>query len=362
MPSRKSDSGNQSPKWPPRCGEPPTLRPTRPLAVSRRVNAEGQRLVGIDPVDPQDDERVGGDDRERHAEPLERSAPVRHVAGPVEIVPAGEEQREDHHRCERPVVDSVEDVQRGRQRSDPDCHLPRPMTPANEPPRGDEQRDGRDDAERMSERPDRVGCEVTAEGPSSAPGSTAWSEVEQRLDADQRTDDRRRAVVAAADSEGGRSEADDHRRQVHGREASRNVERRAGGDLAHDGDRDARLQVGIGPDPDGEEQRGGQPFDPGPARVEAEQSARGTPDQGEPEERRRRVMRELVERQRQSHLRARDGRVVEVEPPAGGRRPRRAAPAAPRPYEPWSLRDIAIRARAALPRQMPQLWPPWTTK
>ena len=193
---------------------------------------------------------------EREREPLHRRAPVRDVARPVEVVTAGEQQREDHHRRERAVVDSAQNMQRGRERRHPDRHLPGPMAPPNETTRRNEQRDGGHDTERVGERPDGVGREAANETHVLA-GKHGMEQVEERSDGDERAHDGRRALVTPPDSERGRPEPDDHRRQVHGREAGRDIERRAGGDLPHDGDRDAGLQVGIRPDPDGEEQRGG---------------------------------------------------------------------------------------------------------
>ena len=70
---------------------------------------------------------------------------------------------QDHDRGERAVVDAVQHVQGRGERGDSDRDLPGPVTPPNEAARGDEQRDGRDDAERVGERPDGVGREVVHE-------------------------------------------------------------------------------------------------------------------------------------------------------------------------------------------------------
>ena len=177
---------------------------------------ESERLVGVDAVDPQHRKRVRGDDGEREREPLDRRAAVRHVARPVEIVPACEQQREDHNRRKCAVVDSTQNMQSGRERSHTDRQLPGSMAPPNETTRRNKKRDGGHDTERVGERPDGVGREAANEA-HVLTGQYGMKQVEERSDGDEPADDGRRTLVPAPHGERGRPEPDDHRREVHGR-------------------------------------------------------------------------------------------------------------------------------------------------
>ena len=96
-------------------------------------------------------------------EPLQRQPPRRDVARAVEVVAAGEQQRQDHDRGERAVVDAVQTWSVAESAATRDRDLPRAVAPPHEAARGDEQRDRRDDAERVRERADSVGREVAHE-------------------------------------------------------------------------------------------------------------------------------------------------------------------------------------------------------
>ena len=193
----------------------------------------------------------------------------RHIAGPVEVVATSEQQGEDDHRRERSVVDAVQDMQRGRQGSDPDCHLPGPMPPPHETSRGDEQCHGCDDTEGMGKRPDRVGSEVVHQSHVLA-GQHRMQKIEQRANADDEPDDDSCARAPTADGKHSGAESDDHGGQIDRREAGGDVERVSRRDLSHDGDGDAGLQIREGADPDREEERGGKTLDRRPTRIEPE--------------------------------------------------------------------------------------------
>ena len=158
-------------------------------------------------------------------------------------------------------------------------HLPRPVAPAREPARGDEHRDRREDAGRVRERADCVRGEASAAVRVSRPGSTPWTRFSSPPSATTvattsgaRRPRRARASAAAPSAAAAAAEVDEL--QAVGR-----VERRAHRDLAHDGDRDADLQVAPDADAEPEDQRRRQPLDARPARIEAEERRGDAPDE-----------------------------------------------------------------------------------
>ena len=326
---------------------------------------EGQRLVGIDAMDPQHGERIRGDDGQRETEALQRSAPGRHIAGPVEVVATSEQQREDDHRRERSVVDAVQDMQRGRERSDPDCHLPGPMPPPHETP------SRRRATPRMRRHRAHGRTGPTASGVKSCtqshvrrPGSTACRRLSSAPTRDDEPDDDSGARAPPADGEHGGAESDDHRGQIDRRAGGRRRRTRlAPRSVARRRPRRRSADTSTGADRRREEERGGKTLDRRPTRIEPERQRQRPPRPAQT----RAATPTHGGRARRAATRAGSaGRAASgctrYSHPLAARPRRRGAAAARRAYAPRSLRDMAINARPALPRQMPQLWPPRTTK
>ena len=187
-------------------------------------------------------------------------------------------------------------------------------------------------------------------------------QVERAARRDRGRDEQRRAPSSRARARDRRDrDRSRHRREVHRLSACR--PRRARTASRSDGrPRSRRRSPGTRrARRAAEHDRRGQPVGARPANDEAEDRSRDEPDEDVPEDRRRGVARELVERQRLADARPGRQRADEVQP--AGRRRRDddrerqgcALYAAPRPLE------NARYARAALPRQIAQLCPPRTT-
>ena len=240
-PSSSSESGNQSPKEPARCGEPPHVQPEQAAQRLAEREPERERLVGCDPVEPERGERVRRDRAGSDSERAPATQPSRRrVARPVEVVPAGDQQDEHDRRCERPVVEAVQHVQRGRERRDRRRDLPGAAAAPREPARRDEQRDADERSRRPGQRPDGVGRERVQEARvvagqhrvqrgSSTPPTATTSATTSGARRPRRA---RRAMQRDR-------ERDERGGQVDRLQTRGGVERVAQRDLADDGDRDA---------------------------------------------------------------------------------------------------------------------------
>ena len=142
-------------------------------------------------------------------------------------------------------------------------------------------------------------------------------EVQDRSDRDDRRDEERCSLPARAGRcECGDGQRDERRRHIDRLQPRGCVECVAERDLAHDRDRDTRLCVAEEAGAEAEQERCGQPLEASLARVEPQCERSREPDGEVPEERRRAVLRELVERQGLTEARTGQRRMHQVQPAA----------------------------------------------
>ena len=82
--------------------------------------AEGVRLVGRDPVDPECGRGVSGDRRHREGRAADQARVRGRIAGGGEVLPAGDERDGDDRRERSPAVEPVQDVEGREPEQQPD--------------------------------------------------------------------------------------------------------------------------------------------------------------------------------------------------------------------------------------------------
>ena len=252
----KTETGNHSPNESPTWAEPPQRQPRERAAGLAHDEAEGVRLVGRDPVDPERGGGVGGDCGDRHGRAGGEAGARRRIPAGGESLPPGNEG-DRHEGGERgAAVEPVQDVERSEPEQQPDREpLRAPLSP-REAARDQHQREAERCDERARERMDALRRQRLQQGVGPL--------RQHRVDhSDQAGDGHRgreqqgraRARRAARPAEQRAAQSGEHRRQVDG------AQRRSGGegvvrlDLANGEERDADGQVA--PEPDAErEQRG----------------------------------------------------------------------------------------------------------
>ena len=278
------------------------------------------RLVRLDAVHPDGRHAVGeerGGQLQRPAKDLPRRLGVARRAEDV----APRDERDGHEcRAQGAVVESVQHVQDGQSREQPDGELECAPLPPREPAGNHDQRQ----PERCDERArERVHALRGQRGQKRVRplGEDRIEHAEPARDGDRASQKQGRARLHRPALVAGQRAGQPHerRREVDRAQPGRRPKRLVRRHLLHDQDGHAGLQIAPEAGPERKQQGRGQPLGPDRTGDQPERQAGRRPDGGEEEQRDPGAARKRVQRERLSNLRPRQThRSQQVEP--SGRR------------------------------------------